>query len=101
VFPRLEISFSERNNTFRRLFSLGNFIIDLFPGCLVDFLLLDILGWKYFELALLDDPPFEEFALEALNGIIAASHVLDFLTCSVGGTGIRHGMTTCCQRFMR
>lgn len=62
----------------------GHLLIDVRTSLLVDGLELLLGGHR----------PVENVLLQALNGIVGASHALDLLTGTVRGAGVRHGVTS-------
>lgn len=62
----------------------GNLLIDVRTGLLVDGL----------ELLLGGHGPVENVLLQALDGVVGASHALDLLTGTVRGSGVGHGVTS-------
>lgn len=62
----------------------GNLLGNVASGSLV----------KALELLLSADLPVENLLLESGNGVVGGAHALNLLTGTVGGTGVRHGVTT-------
>lgn len=62
----------------------GNLLIDVASGLLVNLL----------QIVLSRDLPVQNLLFQSGNGVVGGTHALDFLSGTVGGTGVGHGVTT-------